>query len=409
MTSARSTDASIRVLATIAVLAGFSIPVSTALQNISSALLVVAILLIPAARRQIGTALRQPFSIGCLVFYAVFVLGVLWAPSTHAAIGMLVKLRPYLLVPVIFAGCMLLPVRQGVLLGFGVGTLLSVVVSIITALLHHPVLYGMPGDYQVFRTHTYHDSFASILILSIAAFWLKGAIAPRYRKLTALVLAACVVDVFLFVAGRTAQGALLAALCCLLLLWDVRKGIVGMLVLVVLGAVFFSSSNMLKSEVTRAQYDLQQAQKGVLRSGNYENSLGLRLFFWRNAMAVVEQKPVLGHGTGSYQAVIFEDQGAQGGRNPHCDYLWIAVETGVVGVLATLAMLICGLVQASRLASPERWAATLLVVTFALTALLNSYFTDNITGTGFILLAAAMFAGRWFEPRSDATRGLRQS
>ena len=410
MTSARPADTQIRVLTAIAFLAGLSIPISTAVQNISIGLFVVAVLLIPSTRQRIGAALREPFPLGCLVFYGVLVAGAFWAPSAHAALSMLGKMRPYLLVPLIFAGCTFLPVRQGVLVGFGAGTLLSVIVSIATALLRHPILSGVAGDYSVFRTHTYHDTFASLLILTIVAFGLRGRIAPRYRWITAIVLLVCLLDVLLLVAGRSAQGALLAALCCLFMLWNIRKGLAGILALAALAVVLLMSSPMLKSEVMRVQYDLTQAQQGVLHyADGRDNSVGLRLYFWRNALAMVKEAPVLGHGTGSYPTVIFKSQGAAGGENPHCDYLWFAVEVGIVGVLALLLMLASGLAQASKLAPPERWVSNLLIVTYAVTALANSYFTDNISGSGFIVLAAAMMGGSWFEPVSDTTHSARLS
>lgn len=410
MISARPAAASIRVLTAIAFLAGLSIPISTAMQNVSIGLFVVAVLGIASTRQRIGAALREPFVLGCLVFYGVLVAGAFWAPSTHEALSMLGKMRPYLLVPLMFAGCTFLPVRQGVLFGFGAGTLLSVIVSIATALLHHPILFGVPGDYGVFRTHTYHDTFASLLILGIAVFALTGRIAPRYRWLAAFALIACLVDVFLLVAGRSAQGAMLAALCCMLVLWNPRKGLIGIAALAVLATALVMSIPMLKTEIAHVQYDVAQAQKGVLHyADGRENSVGMRMYFWRNALAVVRQAPVLGHGTGSYHTIIAEDHGAAGGSNPHCDYLWFAVEVGIVGVLASLLMLASGLVQAARLAPPERWAVVLLIVTYAVTALANSYFTDNISGSAFILLAAAMMAGSWFEPLSDTTFATRSS
>jgi len=388
---------SVRILTAIAVLAGLSIPTSTALQNVSFGLLVVAVMLCGPARAQIGAVLREPFVRGCLVFYAVFVVGVLWAPSMHAAWLMLVKLRPYLFTPVIFAGCMLACVRRGLLTGFGIGALLSAVISLVSAALHHPVMHGLPGDYAVFRTHTYHNSFLSFVILAIAAFWLRGRIAGRYRWLAAVVLAVCAVDAFLFVSGRSAQGVLLATLCALFLLWDVRKGLLGLCVLAVVAIALYSSSHLLKQEVARAQYDLQESHKGLLVEPNgRENSVGLRLYFWRNALAVIRHDPYFGHGTGSYRATILARDGSQGGANPHDDYLWVAVELGAAGVLAMLVMLWGCFAQACKLAAPERWISWLVIASYAMTSLLNSYFTDNITGTGFVLLTAAMLAGPWF-------------
>lgn len=392
----------------MAVLAGFSIPVSTALLNISFGFLVLSILLTPATRSQIGHALRQPFVMGCLAFYLAFALGMLWTPVPFAAsFGMLVKMRAYLLVPVVFAGCLLIGVRRGLLLGFAAGTLLSVVLSIASGFLKHPILMGAPGDYAVFRTHTYHNTFICFLMCGIAAFGLAGRIPPRYRMLAVVVLVLCVVDVFFLVSGRTAQGVLAMLLAALLLLWNIRKGVLGLVGLALIGSLLYLSSGMLKQEVQHIQYDIAQRKQGVLETGNYENSLGLRLYFWHNAAALVEEAPLIGHGTGSYQHEILDSYGKLGGQNPHNDYLWTTVELGLLGLVAMLAMLGTGAVQAMRLNPPERWAALLLLSGYVLSSLLNSFFTDNITGSAFALLTCAALAGRWFDAGQPERRERR--
>ncbi|WP_035054700.1 O-antigen ligase family protein [Andreprevotia chitinilytica] len=391
------------LLVIAAFVAGFAIPVSNALINIGAGLMVLAVLATPAARAKLGESLREPLVIGCLIFYAAYLLGMLWTaePGT-AGLHMLGKMRPYLVAPLLFAACGTQQARQALLGGFAIGTVLSGVVSIISGLLQTPVMKGGPGDYAVFQTHTYHNTFLSLVACAIAAFWLSGHIAPRYRKWAALVFVICVIDVLFFVGGRTAQGILLLLLAALVVFWQGRRGaviaVVGLVLLV--PAIYFGSAKV-REGIANAKADVTSYQQG-----NADTSVGNRLFFWTNAFTLFKQAPVLGHGTGSYEKQYRGLTGMYTGTlaraNPHDDYLWVAVELGALGLAAFLAMLVSLGIQSMRLAPPERWVGLVLLMCYAVSTLANSFFTDNITGTGFVLLAAAVTAGPWFTRRDSA-------
>ncbi|KAF0812362.1 hypothetical protein IGB42_03030 [Andreprevotia sp. IGB-42] len=388
-----------------AFIAGFAIPVSTAMINIGVGLLVLAVLCTRDARLNVVAALRQPFVIGCLVFYAMFIIGMLWtAEPATAGMHMLTKMRPYLLAPLIFAACSLQPARQALLGGFTIAAMLSAVVSIASGLAKHPVMKGMPGDYTVFQTHTYHNTFLALVACGIVAFWLAGKIPAAYRKWALLAVVVCIADILFFVSGRTAQGMLLVLLAALVVMWQGRRGVLIALagLAIVLPALYFGSS-VIRGGIERIQVDVSKYQEG-----NAETSVGLRFYFWKNAITLISQKPVLGHGTGSYEKEYRALTGAYKGEfaraNPHSDYLWAWAEVGIGGVVTLLFMMIMLGVQAVRMQPPERWVGLTLLLCYAASTVANSFFTDNITGSGFVLLACAVTAGRWFG--KDEARGV---
>lgn len=74
-----------------------------------------------------------------------------------------------------------------------------------------------------------------------------------------------------------------------------------------------------------------------------------RLALWTNTIELIKNKPVLGYGAGNWD-VFFPSTGIQNIRRmsigsktvsrPHNDYLWIAAETGIIGLALYLSVLV---------------------------------------------------------------------
>ncbi|MBI4779627.1 O-antigen ligase family protein [Candidatus Falkowbacteria bacterium] len=80
-----------------------------------------------------------------------------------------------------------------------------------------------------------------------------------------------------------------------------------------------------------------------LVSGRSDSSIEWRLNLWNDAKEYVKNKPWLGYGAGVASDLILDKRGEQfGSSDPHNDYLKIAIENGLIGLLA-YASLIAGL------------------------------------------------------------------
>jgi O-antigen ligase len=381
-----------------AFLAGFAIPVSTAMQNISAGVLVLFAIFMPEIRQHIANALRQPLIQACLLMYSLFVLGVFWTDSSiNDALGMLLKMRAYLLAPLFFAVCTLAPVRQYLLAGFGLGAMITLVLSIGTGLSGVPILQGVIGDYSVFRTHTYHSTFVSFFACCIAAYWMAERLPSAWRWPAAITIALCIFDVFFMVKGRTAQVLLLLLLGLLVVLWQGRRGFfIALIAAAVMGPLLYLGSSSLRTGMSTVQNDVQSYDKGDI-----DTSVGLRLFFHKVAKDLIKEAPIFGHGTGSYAKNYLKNAGDSEMRrsfaNPHNDYLWLGVELGIVGMLSLVLVLFATAKQAWNTISAERWLGLVLVCSYGVSTLANSFFTDNITGLAYVLLACALLAGSSFQ------------
>lgn len=381
-------------------LAGIGIPLTLAVENIAAGLMVVCFVITPALWRELGNVIRRPYVMACLILFILLIIGASYTSVPAArVIWMLEKKREFLFVPLLFSVCLIPRARHALLSGFGLGVLVSVLVSILSALLDRPWMKAVRGDWAVFQTHTYHNYFVSLVICALLCYWLSGKLDRRAKWFAGIVMALGIVDVLFLVSGRTGQLILLFLIALPLLLWRWRTGLLATLagaLIVVPALLFFSHS--IRNGVDQAQSDLSGYEHG-----QSQTSVGLRLDFYRTSLRLIAEKPLLGHGTGSfvqeYQRVSGWTEGDRAAKNPHNDYFWFGVELGLVGVLALIGIMVGVLVEARGLAAPERWMAICLSLSMGMATLANSFFMDNLTGLGFALLACALLAYKTNNPQ----------
>lgn len=121
-----------------------------------------------------------------------------------------------------------------------------------------------------------------------------------------------------------------------------------------LGLVWFSSS---QNQIANAPIKRIQALFTYEDTKNeHTETINERLSLWGNTLAMIKDKPVLGVGLGNWKihfpkysmAGLRSEQGAIFFQRPHNDYLWIASEVGLLGLVAYLGVLLSALFFAIR-------------------------------------------------------------
>ena len=112
--------------------------------------------------------------------------------------------------------------------------------------------------------------------------------------------------------------------------------------LAVAGSVFalaWVSSPNLRSRVTHVSWELQEYYQH-----NQATSAGDRLEWWRKSLEFVRAAPMIGHGVGAIRPLFAASTAGGSGvsalatANPHNQIFAIAIELGLIGVAALLAM-----------------------------------------------------------------------
>ena len=215
--------------------------------------------------------------------------------------------------------------------------------------------HDMGMGYVVTRNRIAHGIF-----MAFAAFLMLHRSAEHngsHRWVWAALSLLAICNVMILVNGRSGQLILVSLIA--LFIWQKMgvRSIKYFVVAAMLGGLAMSSLPALKHS---RLFEVGQELKDP------NSSSGLRMGFYKNSFELFKKHPILGVGTGAFKTEYHQQignvEGLQATSNPHNQYLLMAVETGVVGLLAFLAFLLSGWRVAASLNMETRYTAQGLVV-----------------------------------------------
>lgn len=220
---------------------------------------------------------------------------------------------------------------------------------------------------------------------------------PRRRKRFLRMGAVLMVNIALITPGRS--GYLVMLVCALVgvTFWvfrgqsfNFRKLLLGCVLLsVVAGGLLIAPSS--RDRIAKAISEVRHYD-----SMERETSMGLRVVFWRNAMELIRQRPLLGYGTGAfgdaYGRLVAGRTSFQGmsSADPHNQYMKIAAEHGLLGLFIVLGMLVSALRQS--VGDPWRSLAVGVLLAWCATSMANSHFSTFAEGSFIYLWLGVMLA-----------------
>lgn len=327
----------------------FVIPLSNALTSLIGATFVLVMVLGQWAgswRGRWAQVLRHPAIKACLVFYCSVLLASLWSSAPLASVGGQVLRNVSLLMLPMFAVVLWGThwVRR-CLLAFSLAMGLTLALSMAYGLWGMAGAGAWPLPYKgagaaIFHVHITHNVLMSIAVLVWLAQALDGKNLPLGTRwaLAALAVVAAI-NILWMVPGRTGYATLLASLLTLAVVRCPRQWLGPCLVGIVL--VCGAALGMSDSAQSRLDRTWREIQAFGGADGTRRGDVNLsdhRLAIWREALSVIEQRPLLGHGTGSYRSAFCASAQPTdmclygGGKHPHNQFLFVAIEGGLLGV-----------------------------------------------------------------------------
>lgn len=364
--------------------------------------LVALVLCARRARALVAATWQEPLVKLALLFLAVVAVGV-----TYSAAGWregwltLWGWRKLLLLPLALAFFGPMAARRWLVAGFVAATVLAVLVSFVCFFFRIPLpTYAVPGVFGIVaRNHSTQGALFSAAVLGaawLAAFTHWPQAWQRRLCIAAAVLVAA--NIFFVTPGRSGYVVLLVGAGVLVLGWaaangrGLRRGLLAAALLVaalLAGLVAVPASRV---RIAQAVDELvtYQDQKEL-------TSMGIRVVFWRNALALVGQKPLLGWGTGGFEAayktIVTGQEGVRATvtRDPHNQYLAIVAQHGLAGLAVFLAFLVAAFRQRAPIAA--RALGLAILTAWCTTALANSHFATFAEGT-FLFVWMGVLLGR---------------
>lgn len=398
-----------RLIDLAAVLLVFTLPLPTAWGSIAVVLLLLAWPWSGRWTEQFQRWKAVPAAMWATALLLMFIIGASYSAGTqHGVINFMTKYAKLLLLPLLVMTMSNERWRQRAIHAFLVGAVLA------AALSYARFLGWVPTRCQQSMVQgTIH--FGTIMAFAAYFFARKAFASKRLAWLWTLTSACIAFDVLYTNRARTGYVVLFALV--VLLAWQRfgwRGMMIGALASTLLAAVAFTTSPVAKRRLDEAISNVhayaqrQHPHEGMLTG----NSMGLRLQFWQNTLALIAKHPLFGTGTGSlhqdYKKLVAGTDTLVA-VNPHNEYLGTTAQLGIVGLTLLLGMGASAWRQGLKLPSVDRDAVQAVIATVAIGSLFNSLLLDVNEGRFFVVMLGLLLAGVANQARSSSDLSLTPS
>ena len=384
-----------------AIALGVSIPFSVALDNVLLALVLAGWLASGAYREKISLVGRNRVCAAALVLLALLAAGMLYGEQAPGdAVSYFKKYLDLLFIPVFAYLFRDAATRRNGLLALAISLAVTLLLSLSLKFGALPANALMTGDavsptvFKLSLTHNILMAFGAFLFAWLAA----TATTVRVKYVWSIGAILAIINVSMMVQGAT--GYLI--LGGLVLLFGYGRGHwrglgIASLAVALTAAALAWVPGPFKERIGRIDQELRGWEARQPQS----TSIGLRLEFYRNTMNLIREHPLAGVGTGGFPKAYADAVRATGmapTRNPHNEFLHIAVQLGPLGLAALLGVFWQQWRLSSRLAAPvEREIARGLVAMMVIGCMYNSMLLDHTEGLFFAWLTGLLYGGLQFK------------
>ncbi len=379
-----------------AIALGFSIPVSIAFDNVLLGAILVLWLASANYPRRFEQIVHNRVALAALAFFGLIVGGTAYGIRYPGdGLRYVAKYADVAFIPIFVVLFNTERARQYAWFALAAAVALTVILSYLlwAGIVQHdyPGLPGFanPAVFKYYLTENMLMAYGALVFAQLA----RSAGSIRQRRLWWTLAVLTALNVAFISQGRTGQIILIALglyFVHSVWRWPATLGVIAGVVCVA-GALMLSSAG--GNRYSLALDELKNWQPGQAT----DSSIGLRLGFYENSLALVRAHPLFGSGTGSFPKAYAETVAGTAlapTANPHNEYLNIAVQLGIAGLLALLYLFSCVWRYARNLPTvSERVLARGLVITFVIGCLFNSWLMDHTEGLLFAWACGLLFAG----------------
>ncbi|BBB15030.1 O-antigen ligase [Candidatus Rickettsiella viridis] len=369
------------------IIAAFALPLSTAVLEVFFIASVMCCILAGDWKKHAEVLRTNRMALMFLVFFALFIVCISYSVASWSEeLYILSKYSKFLLGFFLFSVFSDEKTRYYAFFSFLCAATLTLLLSYLK-FFGWDILHRFSGDSGVFKDHIFTGF---LLAFTSYAYALLAFSNKKWRLVFTVLFLLASFNVLFINLGRSGYVVFFSLL--LLLSWQKFswKGfsVAVLLSIFLLGGTLLLPSNF-KDRFFTVHKEIQQYDKG-----KEDTSTGLRLSFYKNSLQLFFKHPWIGTGTGSfakaYASVAKENEWLT--KNPHNEYLNIAVQFGLLGLIVLLALFISHWQQSFRLPWVAKNFAQAVVVSIAVGCLFNSWLLDVTQGTFYVLFTALLFS-----------------
>lgn len=375
-------------------------PVATSFEIVIGLIACGVILVMPEPRRRLIAVFTHPVVLGALPLAVVIVMATFYGPATWSvALSSLFGWGRMLLLPLAAALFFDAPSKRLLLDVLVAACAVAAFVSFATFAADVQLTWRLtPGivfhDYAVQGTAFSLAASACVAALVRPADF-AGSRLLGNRIVAATILALLVVDVVFVLWGRTGAFAIVlmsGATAAFTVEGASRTKVLAGLAIAVCGGAILLASPHVRSRVADAFHEIATVDQSAEGT-----RFGQRWVFWRNTARMIADHPILGVGTGGFQAGyasyvrgVAGWQGSETG-DPHNQFLKFQAEQGILGLAAFLFFIYWTL----RWPAPMPWRALAAagLIGWCAVSLFSSDFSTHNQGRMIFFWLGAMLGG----------------
>lgn len=382
-----------------AIALGFSIPISVALDSVLALVILFACLLTIGYRSKAEILRTNPVAWLAIALFCFYLAACAYSiGSQQDMFDSLGKAARLMFIPLLIVVFQDEVARRRAWYGFIGAMLLTLALSYLLwlGLLHQGgIIRGDAANPTIFKLHITHNLFMAFTTFACTV-QARHAAAPSQRGIWAALATLAAFNVLFMVQGRTGQLVLLALLVYLGVVWLRWRGLaIAMAAIGIVAALAYAlPSTSLYQRAALAYHEFSTSKHEVAASTT--SSVGLRMEFYRNTLEIVRQRPLLGAGTGGFQQA-YADQVRGSGRvathNPHNEYLMVAAQLGLAGLLLLLALFAVQWHAATQLPTMrEQLLARGMLLSIMVASAVSSTLIDHAEGWFYVWMSGLLFA-----------------
>jgi O-antigen ligase len=387
---------SLREKATVAaspllILFAFALPLSTSAGSVLAILMILAWLVSGKYKDKFREIFHNPVAVAVLVYLLLHVLGLLWSEDLDWGLSILKKQWKLLLFPVF-----LTIARKEHTKYYMAAFIAAIFIKACKAYLVWLGIIALPPS-SIFTTlgttHVMYNPMLALACYILLQSLLFGENSSVHKVIQSGLFIFLSCNMFI-TAGRTGQVVFFILLAVALFQYfyklSKQKLLIGLFLLPLLMIGTYQCSTTFQDRVDRAVTEIKEHKSQEI------TSVGLRVWFYKNTLLVIKENWLTGVGTGDFQAEYAKVNKIHSPTlpdtdNPHNQYLLIASQFGITGIIILIAIFITQLVMAFKekdYLTPLRQA---FPVFFLVIMLGESYLMVYATGFLFSLFSAFLY------------------
>ena len=348
-------------------------------------------------RARLVRAVRQPLGAMALVFWAVVALGLAYsiAPASES-LGIWFSWRRLLLLVIGLALFDDPAWKRRIAIVLVVVATLCALASYFVTFFDITIRHYLPG--VVLRTHSFQGMIFTVAAFAAALLMRDPAVPSRARLLLGAACVLLVLNIAFITPGRSGYAVLVVLAIALGIALLKNRQASGLKRLAWGGgAALLVLALLASSPVVRQRIELGLAEIESYEQGTAISSMGERVVYMRNALQLIAERPLIGHGTGAFATAYARLVEGRSGReglkihDPHNQFLNIAAQHGLLGLAVFLVLL--GSAFGRRCSAPHRLMGLSVLAAWCVTSLFSSHFSTFAEGR-FIWLWLGVWLAR---------------